>query len=83
MDCIAHGAAELDTSEKLSPSLSSGETRGHYDNRGVEEKRKKKKNLPLGFPGGSAGKESPCNVGELGSTPGLGRLPEEGKGHPL
>ena len=31
-----------------------------------------------GFPGGSAGKESTCNAGELGSIPGLGRFPGEG-----
>ena len=37
----------------------------------------------LGFPGGSAGKESPCNVGDLGSIPGLGRSPREGNGYPL
>ena len=37
----------------------------------------------LGFPGGSAGKESACNVGDLGSVPGLGRFPGEGKGYPL
>ena len=37
----------------------------------------------LGFPGGSAGKESACNVGELGLIPGLGRSPGEGKGYPL
>ena len=37
----------------------------------------------LGFPYGSAGKESTCNVGDLGSTPGLGRSPGEGKGYPL
>ena len=37
----------------------------------------------LGFPGGSAGKESACNVGGLGSIPGLGRSPGEGKGYPL
>ena len=37
----------------------------------------------LGFPGGSAGKESACNVGDLGSIPRLGRSPEEGKGYPL
>ena len=37
----------------------------------------------LGFPGGSAGKESACNVGELGSIPGLGRSPGKGKGYPL
>ena len=32
---------------------------------------------------GSAGKESACNVGDLGSTPGLGRFPGEEKGYPL
>ena len=32
----------------------------------------------LGFPGGSAGKESTCNAGDLGSIPGLGRSPGEG-----
>ena len=37
----------------------------------------------LGFPGGSTGKESTCNVGDLGSIPGLGRSPGEGKGYPL
>ena len=37
----------------------------------------------LGFPCGSAGKESACSVGVLGSIPGLGRSPEEGKGYPL
>ena len=37
----------------------------------------------MGFPGGSAGKESACNVGDLGLIPGLGRSPGEGKGYPL
>ena len=37
----------------------------------------------LGFPGGSASKESACNVGDLGSVLGLGRSPEEGNGYPL
>ena len=37
----------------------------------------------LGFPCGSAGKESACNEGDLGSIPGLGRSPREGKGYPL
>ena len=36
-----------------------------------------------GFPGGLAGKESACNVGDLGSIPGLRRCPGEGKGYPL
>ena len=37
----------------------------------------------MGFPGGSAGKESTCNVGNLGSIPRLERSPGEGKGYPL
>ena len=37
----------------------------------------------LGFPWGSAGKESACNAGDLDSIPGLGRSPGEGKGYPL
>ena len=36
-----------------------------------------------GFPCGSAGKESTCNAGDLGSIPGLGRCPGEKKGYPL
>ena len=44
--------------------------------------------LPFGLwclqsPCGSAGKESACNMGDLGSIPGLGRSPGEGKGYPL
>ena len=35
------------------------------------------------FPGGSDGKESACNAGDLGSIPGLGRSPEGGHGNPL
>ena len=37
----------------------------------------------LGFPCGSAGKESAGNAGEQGSIPGLGRSPGERKGYPL
>ena len=37
----------------------------------------------LGFSGGSAGKESACNVGDLGLIPELGRSPGEGRGYPL
>ena len=36
-----------------------------------------------GFPGGSDGKASACNVGDPGSIPGLGRSPGEGNGNPL
>ena len=35
-------------------------------------------NWLLGFPGGSDGKESACNVGDLGLTPGLERSPQKG-----
>ena len=37
----------------------------------------------VGFPDSSVGKESACNAGDLGSIPGLGRSPGEGKGYPL
>ena len=37
----------------------------------------------IGFPGGSDGKESACNVGDLGSIPELGRSPGGGLGNPL
>ena len=40
-------------------------------------------NISLGFSCGSDGKESICNVGDLGSIPGLGRSPGEGHGDPL
>ena len=36
-----------------------------------------------GFPGGSDGKESVCNAGDMGSIPGSGRSPEEGHGNQL
>ena len=37
----------------------------------------------LGFPGGSDGKESACNAGDLGSIPGSERSPGEGNGNLL
>ena len=36
-----------------------------------------------GFSCGSVGKESICNMGNLGSIPGLGRSPGEGNGYPF
>ena len=39
--------------------------------------------LFLGFPCGSAGKESACNVRDLGLIPGMGSYPGEGKGYLL
>ena len=53
----------------------------------VREDPLEKNRLPtpvfLGFPCGSAGKESACSAADLGSIPGLGRSPGEGKGYPL
>ena len=37
----------------------------------------------MGFLGGSDGKESACNAGDLGLIPGWGRSPGEGNGNPL
>ena len=39
--------------------------------------------LSIFFPGGSDGKESACNEGDLGSIPGSGRYPGEGNGYPF
>ena len=39
--------------------------------------------LEAGFPGGSEGKATACNAGDLGSIPGWGRSPGEGYGNPL
>ena len=39
--------------------------------------------LLMGFPCGSAGKESACNAGHLGLIPGLGRYPGDGNGYQL
>ena len=36
-----------------------------------------------GFPDGSGSKEFPCNAGDPGSIPGLGRSPGEGNGNPF
>ena len=37
----------------------------------------------MGFPGGSGGKESACNAGDLGSILRSGRSPGEGNDYPL
>ena len=39
--------------------------------------------MSSGFLCGSAGKESICNAGDLGSIPRLERSPGEGQGYPL
>ena len=42
----------------------------------------KKDHNNLRVSGSSAGKDSACNTGDLGSIPGLGRSPREGNGYP-
>ena len=49
----------------------------------LERKAMTNLNSVLGFPRGSAGKESTCNAGDLGSIAGLGRSPGEGNSYPL
>ena len=39
--------------------------------------------MKVGFPGGSDGKASACNAGDLGLIPGLGRSLRGGHGYPL
>ena len=55
---------------------------------GVAQSRTRLKRLSSsrssrGFPGGSDGKESACNAGDLSLIPGLGRSPGEENGNPL
>ena len=50
---------------------------------GWEDLLEKGKATHFSFPGGSDGKESSCNVGDLGSILELGRSPGRGDGHPL
>ena len=45
--------------------------------------RQEKQGIVEGFPGGSDGKASARNAGDLGLIPGLGRSPGEGNGNPL
>ena len=49
---------------------------------GVTAVQVKRPWLCTSFPGGSDGKESACNAGDPGSTPGSGRSPGEGNGNP-
>ena len=57
----------------------------HLTGKGPQFKtRRKQLDLQtLGFPGGSDSKESACNVGDLGSIPGVGRSPGGGHDNPL
>ena len=92
MDCIVHGVAKRQTrlsrfhfTRRDKESICQCRRRG-FDP-WVREIPWRRNILPtpifLGFPCGSSGKESTCNVENLGSIPGLGRSPGEGKGYPL
>ena len=69
---------------KLKETRSGAAIQLRCDRKASPEDLVQKKNQPLlDFPCGSAGKESACNARDLGSIPGLGRCPGEGKGYPL
>ena len=87
MGCSPRGRRESDTTERLTliftwcPTLSKHLKGDTY--LGEHSMTKLALTLVQGFPCGSAGKESACNVGDLSSIPGLGRSPGEGNGYPL
>ena len=63
-------------------------TKFNFSNQIIIEIRNRKKNYFNGdplqtIPDGSVSKESTCNIGDLGSTPGLRRIPGEGNGNPF
>ena len=69
---IAYFFFNLDIGYKLKDIF----LRAHFDNPGQVY-------TLVGFAGGSDGKGSTCNEGDLASIPGLGRSPGEGNGNPL
>ena len=60
-----------------------GDLEGWYCGVGGRSKREEIYIYTHGFPGDSDGKESSCNVEDLGSITGLGRSPGGGHGNPL
>ena len=58
------------------------EGKGLTENKPKELGKREHRYQLLGFPGGLDSKESACNVGDLGSIPGLGRSPGGGHGNP-
>ena len=68
--------------EPVSSALSSGVLTTGLPGKSKPMIQKRALQEILGFPGGSDGKESACNVGDLGSIPGLGRSPGGGHGNP-
>ena len=60
-----------------------GGWRGGVVAESILQERRKGNLCTMSFPGSSDGKESACNVGDLGLISGLGRSPGEGNGYPL
>ena len=73
------------TEPLLSWGLATGRRNNQHTKYQIVIKKKKKKEISAlrSFPHSSVGEESACNAGNLGSIPGLGRSPGEGKGYPL
>ena len=59
-----------------SPAFNLSQHQGLFQ--GVGSSNQVAKGLDMGFPGSSAGRESACNAGDLGSISGLGRSPRVG-----
>ena len=59
-----------------------GEGRGWGGQNPFKQKTDETPDVSLGFPDGSDGKETACNVGDVGLIPKSGRSPEEENGYP-
>ena len=84
--CSPWGYKELDTTEQLNNNIVPGGFPGSSaGSPGPSPLRRDRLQTPvfLGFLGGSDGKESTSNSGDLGLIPGLGRSPGEGNGNSL
>ena len=68
----------LHTYKQCSPCIIRMEGKIRQKGTQLKFKRKREKLRWLRFPGGLVCKESACNAGDLGSTPGLGRSPGVG-----
>ena len=81
--CFHHHRSFPDSSVGKEPACDAGDPIPFLGWKDPQRKDRLPTPVFLGFHYASAGKESACNVGDLGSIPGLGRSPREGKGYAL
>ena len=79
---FSEGASLIAQLEKNPPAMQDTPVRFLHQEDPLEKGKATHSSI-LGLPCGSAGKVSARNAGDLGSIPGLGRSPGEGKGYPL